>query len=98
MDEQSLKSKIFKFLGGELTKLALKKILGSAAMGGFKAWAIKFAVEYLYEEYAVPMMQYLIRKGQLYYDKEKGEIKYKKLEEAKKDGDESTYNDVIDNV
>ncbi len=88
----------FKWLRGEWVKLALKKILGTAAMGGIKGWIIIYLAEYLYDEVAVPVMQLLIRKGLFYYDVNQGKIEYKKLSQAKNDKDEDTYNDIIDKV
>ena len=98
MNYKALRDLFFKWLRGEWVKLALKKILGSAAMGGIQGWIVAYVAEYLYDEIAVPVMKYLIRKGLFYYDVEQGKIEYKRLEEAKKEEDESTYDDVIDNV
>ena len=98
MPWNTLKDQFFKFLRSEFVKLALKKILGNAMMGGVKAWIIKLVAVHLYDEVAVPVMQLLIRKGLFYYDTKKGHITFKKFEKAKEENDESTYNDVVDNA
>jgi len=54
--------RIKEFLKGKAVKLAIKKILGSAAMGGFKAWLIKFIVTELFEEIAEPIIDLGVRK------------------------------------
>jgi hypothetical protein len=95
---ENLKIQLIKFLKGEFLKLALKKILGSAAAGGFKAWLVKYIATELFEEVAEPLIKWQIRKGMLAVDKINGSIKVKKYEKAKEAGDESTYTDVIGSV
>jgi len=98
MNWKSLKDILFKWLKGKSVKLALKKILGSAVMGGVQAWVIAYIIEYLYDEYAIPMMNILINKGLFYYDSSQGKVTYKKLEDAKIKNDENSYNDISDNA
>ena len=98
MNWESLKDILFKWLKGKSVKLALKKILGSSVMGGVQAWVIAYIIEYLYDEYAVPMMNILINKGLFYYDSSQGKVTYKKLEDAKIKNDENSYNDISDNA
>lgn len=94
----AFKTQLIKFLKGEFVKLALKKVLGSVAFGGFKGWLVKFIATELFEELGEPVIKYSIRKGQLLYDKAAGEIKVKKYERAKEEGDEDAYSDSISNV
>lgn len=98
MNWKTIRDIFFKWLKGKTVKLALKKILGSAMMGGVQAWIVSYVAEYLYDEYAVPLMKKLIRSGRFYYDVHNGEITFKNLEQAKKDENEDSYDDIIDNA
>ena len=86
------------FLKGSAVKLAIKKILGTAAMGGIKGWIIKITVTELFEEVAEPLIKLALRKGFLVYDKIDGSIKIKKLEKAKAENNETAYNSTIDDI
>jgi hypothetical protein len=94
----AFKKQLIKFLKGEFVKLALKKILGSVAFGGFKGWLVKFIATELFDQLGEPIIRYAIRKGQLAYDKAAGEITIKKVERAKENNDEDAYSDSISNV
>lgn len=85
-------------LKDKLIKYALKELLGSVAKGGFKAWLIQYVVSEFYDEIGGPMVKHLWRKGNLFYDKAKGELKYKKIVKAKDGKDEATYISVIGSV
>jgi hypothetical protein len=93
-----IKTYIINFLKSEAIKLALKKILGSALTGGFKAWLIKLIISELFEEIAEPVIRLAIRKGQLVADKTSGKIKIKRIERAKNEGDEDAYSRNIGSV
>lgn len=95
---QTFINAVMNFLEDKLVKAALKKVLGSAMAGGFKAWLIKLIVTELAEEVALPVIQLSTRKGLLFYDKVSGSIKYKKIEKAKESGKESEYVITISNV
>ena len=86
------------FLKGSAVKLAIKKILGTAAVGGIKGWIIKIIVTELFEEVAEPLIKLALRKGFLAYDKIDGSIKIKKLEKAKAENNETSYNSTIDDI
>ena len=92
------KKVLINFLKEKTVKLALKKLLGSAAAGGFKAWLVKFVIIELFEEVAEPLLRLAVRKGLLIYDKIDGNIKVKKIEEAKDDNDEDAYTSTIGRV
>jgi hypothetical protein len=85
-------------LKGRFIKLALKKLLGSGAALGFKGWLITFIATELFEELAVPFLNYLKRKGMLVYDRTQGRIKVKKLEKAKEENNEDRYDDIVDSI
>ena len=88
----------FKFLRGKVVRLALKQFLGSVTAGGVQGWLIKNGVGYLYDRYAIPFMQRMVRGGLLKYDQRKGKITFKKFTKAKLEHDEDTYNDIVDNA
>lgn len=85
-------------LKGRLVKAALKKFLGSGAALGFKGWLITFIATELFESLAVPLLNYLKRKGMLFYDRTQGKIKVRRLEQAKEEGNEDNYNDIVDSL
>ena len=94
----AFKKYLIDFLKGSAIKAALRKILGSALMGGFKAWLVKFAVTELFEQLVQPIILLSIRKGLLFYDKTKGKIRVKKIKKAKEEGNEQDYDTGIDDV
>jgi len=94
----AFKKYLIDFLKGSAVKFALRKILGSAVMGGFKAWLVKFIVTELFEQVAEPLILLSMRKGLLFYDKTRGKIRIKKIQQAKEEGDENTYDSNIDDV
>ena len=85
-------------LKGQAVKLALKKLLGSAIMGGPKAWLIQYVVTELFEEVGEPLIRAALNQIGYYYDKIDGGIQIKKLEKAKKGNDEQAYNRAVDNI
>jgi len=74
-----------------------KKIFGGV-LTGVKGIIFKFVVSKVFEYVLIPSVNFLIRKGLFVYDKEKGRIKLKNIEEAKKSNDESSYNSNIDDI
>jgi hypothetical protein len=91
----NLKDKILNFLGGQAVKLALKKILGSAAAGGFKAWLVKYVVTELYEEIGEPLVRAALNRVGYVYDKVEGKVLIKKLRESE---NEAEYDSTIDDI
>lgn len=90
------KEKIMAFLKGEFVKFALKKILGSAAAGGFKAWLVKFIITELYEEIGEPIIRAGLNLEGYTYDKVEGKVLIKKLREADNEADyDSTIDDIL---
>jgi len=86
-----LKLILIQFLKGEAIKLALKKLLGSAAAGGIKGWIIKFVVEQLFEEVAQPIIELGFRKMGYLVHRIEGEIILKKIKDAKNENDFDRY-------
>ena len=85
-------------LKDKLVKAALKKILGSAVTGGFKAFVIKFIAVELFDEVALPFFKFLRRNGFLQIDKTTGKVTMKKVERAKVEHNEAAYLNNISNV
>jgi hypothetical protein len=85
-------------LKGAAIKAALKKILGSAVMGGFKAWLVKFVVTELFEQVGEPLIRLSFRKGLFLVDKVSGKLLIIKLRNAKENSDENSYDDAIDKL
>lgn len=93
-----IKLRLINWLKGEAVKFALKKLLGSAMMGGFKAWLIKFIVETFFEEIAEPVTKAVLIKGEWAYHRVEGSVLVKKLETAIEDHNEDDYNSTIDDI
>lgn len=100
--EKSILKSVWEFileqLKGQAVKLALKKILGSAAAGGFKAWLVKFVVENLWDEFVEPLMNAALVEVKYIKDKIDGKITADKIEKARRSGDASSYNDAVDSA
>lgn len=89
---------LIEHLKGRAFKLALKKILGSSAAGGFKAWLVKFILENLWEELAEPLIKAGLIEIRYIADKIDGNITAKKIEKARRSGDVEDYNRAVDSA
>ena len=87
-----------KALRSRLITSAVKRLLGSGALGGIKGMIIMYVAGHLYDEIIVPFLDFLERKGMLYYDKSQGRIKSRNLEKAKEAHDEDAYNRTVDSI
>lgn len=96
--QKNLKNSILEFLKGQVVKLALKKILGSAVMGGFKTWLITFVVENLWDEIAEPLIKAGLVEIKYIKDNIDGKITAKKIDEARRSGDQDSYDDAVDEL
>jgi len=83
---------------GEVIKLALKKILGSAMIAGPKAWIIKFVVSNLWDEIAEPLIRAGLVELEYVYDKHQGKVLIKKLNQAEENNDQITFDDIVDDI
>ena len=97
-DWQALKKTLIEQLKGAGVKLALKKLLGSAAMGGFKAWVIKYVVTELFEEIAEPLIKFALQKVGYAWDRHEGKVIIKKINEARENNDAGAYDNATDDV
>lgn len=66
--------------------------------GGFKAWVVKFVVTELFDTLVEPIVEYAIRKGHLFVDKQEGKIRLSKIERAKDENDADAYWDNVGSV
>lgn len=85
-------------LKGRVFKLALKKILGSASAGGFKAWLVKFVLENLWEELAEPLIKAGLVEIKYIKDNFDGNITAKRIEKARRSENVQDYNDAADSA
>ena len=94
----SIRSYLINFFRGQAIRLALKKILGSAAVGGFKAMVIKWIVTHFYDEFAVPLIKAAFRAKGLVFDIVDGHILIKKMKKAEDDNDQVVYDSTVDDI
>ena len=78
-----LKRPLISFLKKKVVLAALKRILGSAVMGGPVAFVITYVLEHLFDEFAKPLIQASFRKVGYYYNVKDGEHKLERIENAK---------------
>ena len=76
--KSQFKKQLFKILESAALKAVLKKLVISS--GGLKAWIISFLVSELFDEILIPLMNLSIRKGELYYDMQKGKVQIRSVE------------------
>lgn len=89
---------LLNFLKSKFVSMSIAKIIGSAALGGFRIWLIKFLVENLYDQIAEPIVKAILIKGGYVYDRIEGNVLVKKIEKAKEENNETDYNAGIDDI
>ena len=95
---QAFKKQAYKILRAEFIKLLLKQLAGSVAAGGVQGAVIKYGGGYVYDKFVLPLLQRMLRSGLFKYDQRKGKIVFKAFTKAKKENDENTYDDIVDNA
>lgn len=95
---EAIKLAVIEQLKGAAVKAALKKLLGSAALGGFKTWIIKYIITELFEELAEPLMKAAFVKMGYFYDRVEGKIIVKRIEQAREAGNGEDYDNATDDV
>jgi hypothetical protein len=95
--EQYFKTTVTEMLKSAVVKAALSKLLvhGLIRVGGFKEWLVGTIIKYAFDELAVPLINYSIRKGMLVVDTQKGKVLLKNIERAK---DENNIEDYLRNM
>ena len=87
------------FLESQVIKAALVKFLGSAVVGGFRAYIIKYLVKnILFDKAIEPLVKEAFLSAGYGLDVLEGHIKIKKLKEARESGNEEDYNRRIDDL
>ena len=94
----TLKAQLIEHLKGKAVKIAIKAFLKTGAGAGFKAWLIKFVVEELIEEVAIPIMNALQVEVVYSWNRETGKVMAKKLNQAREDGNAEAYDDAADDI
>ena len=99
IDREFVKKFILTLLKDEgvrrLVKLIIKKL---ATSSNFVAWAVTTAMEELYDEFVVPVFNFVVREGFLVVDKKTGSVRLKRIKEAKVEKDLSKYIDAISDI
>lgn len=79
-------------------RLAILKLLKHELMGGIKAKIVYFIVEHFIDDIIIPVAQYMKRTGYQYYYTEDGKSLVLKLQEARNNGDQTTYDNTVDDI
>lgn len=66
--------------------------------GSFATYLVKTIAEYGFEHLIVPALNSLLRSGLYVYDNRVGEIKAKKLIDAREGGSNADYDDAVDDI
>lgn len=85
-------------LKGQAVRLALKRILGTAAATGPWAWLVTFIVVELTEEIAEPFVRLYFRSVGYNYYRRDGERILERIERAKEEGDQDAYDTASDDI
>lgn len=73
---------LLKLLEDAAVRAALLTILGAGVVGGFKAFIVKVAVKFLFNEIAEPIIETAYRKGMRVVDRATGKIIVMELKDA----------------
>lgn len=93
---KAIQDALFAQLKGAAVKAALKKLLGSAAMGGFNAWAVKFIIEVALEQIAIPIAKSLIISTGFTISVVGGKVIVEKMEQAENENNQTDYDNASD--
>jgi hypothetical protein len=89
---------IKKFLKDKIVVFTLKKILGSAVLGGPMGWLASFVASELYDELALPIVNLALRRSGFIYHKVEGKYQVGKLKKAEGENNEDEYDDVVTDI
>lgn len=89
------KAAVFSILKKEAVKLALSKLARGILKGTFGNWLITFAVEYLMDEFVIPLMKTGFNYMGYQFDKIEGKIYIKRLNDAQNQGNQDEYDDIV---
>lgn len=91
----TLRVQLMVYLKGKAIKLVLKQVLGTAAMGGFKVWLIKYFLDVMGLDES---LHFLFNEGEYQLDKVDGKLMVKKLDEARANDDQDAYDNARDDI
>lgn len=89
---------LLKLLEDAAVRAALLSLLGATVVGGIRAFIIKVAVKFLFNEIVEPIVETAYRKGMLVVDKTTGKILVKKLREANESGNTTDWDSTVDRM
>lgn len=95
---QAIRPQLIAYLRGKFIKLALKKILGSSLVGGFKGWLVKYLATELYDEIGEPLIHYVFNEAEYQANIVNGKLIVKRLDEARTNGNASDYDSATDDI
>ena len=75
----SIKQFVIQMAKKELIKLALAKLARGILKGAFGNWIIAFAVDHMFEEFVMPLMQKAFNYLGYEFDRKNGKIKFRRL-------------------
>lgn len=91
----SYKKLIYQALEKLLVKLVLHFLKVS---GSFQTYLVTQLVEFGYDRFVIPLSNYLIRRGLLFYDTTRGKIAIKDLRQAREDNNADDYDRAVDDI
>lgn len=90
---------LMSILEQKAVKTALIRLLGSATVGGFRAWIITYLIkDILFEKALEPVVKKTLLGIGYKMDRIEGGFQWKKLEDAINTGDDDAYDEVSDDI
>lgn len=82
-----------------LERIVVKTVLHLFKISAtFPAFLVSELVSHGFDKFVVPLIDLLVRQGQLYYDTNEGKIKASKALRARRDGKKDDYNRAVDDI
>jgi hypothetical protein len=91
------KDRIVKFFKQKFVEKAIISIFKMAPKG-FYGWVVNMALNKFYDEVGEPLIELGIRRVGYVYHKVEGKVLIKKLKKAQGEGDEDSYDDIVDDI
>lgn len=96
---KSISLEFMKFAEEKAVKLALVKLLGSAKVGGFRAWVLTWIVKnIIFEKALEPLFKAIFKQIGYSMTVAEGHVKIQSLEAARNSGDEDAYDEARDDI
>lgn len=94
----AIKELIIAQLKGAAFKAALKKLLGTAAGGGIKAWIVKKVLTEFSDEIGEPIVRGMLNNVGYAYDKINGHVIIKRIKKAEDENNGGDYDSAVDDI